>query len=216
MKYFRSCISIVLILSISFLNLSCTQSPVSSIRQGLEDLSLKNRVLIERQRGFVVPAMSHVLLELETMPDTIVKAGLFDSLMKAIREEGVNSFGKVFTNVSLQIDAFSKPTGSDFTFKISVLDVVSRVEGRREQKNNDNKKNDIKYNDVSIEDKYRLRPYELALKIELIDTRLKKSLDVAHIQSRSGAFGAKSLQDLLRVTFVSYSNSITAQQLASY
>lgn len=214
MDYQKVPFSIAFIIIVCIFTVSCTHSPFSSIKQGAEDLYLNDKIVIKRQRNFVIPSHSHVLLTYNAFPKAVIQQLHDDAFLLAVlKEEGVYSFGRAFSTVSVFINSLSQSKGDDFTVRLSVMDLMMNRENTEGIK--DEKRYELDPDRVSVSETKRLRPYELELKIELIDTRSNKVLDVSQIVSRSGAFGSGSMQELIRKTLVSYTHTISSQKIAS-
>lgn len=197
---------------------SCSQAPVAFIKQSAGEMALIDRVKVERQRQFSVPSISNIGFMVMPLapaspllnPDKYSKKQLAAKMNK----EGTYTFNHVFASVTPLNNSESRlPAKLDFVIKMSLLDAVTHL---KVDATLDSEEVDIPKERKAAVLHSRVRPFHALIKLELLDARTGRSLDVALIKARSGALGSAKFSSLLRQGLRAYSKAITVTQLSVF
>jgi hypothetical protein len=194
--------------------LACSQSPVAVIKQSAGESALIDRVKVKRQREFVIPSLSHIGLLVMPVSINSQSDTQNSQLLSTLTKEGAYTFNHVFASVTVidRLDTQRQPD-IDFVIRASLVDAVSYSrDGSIDEQviNGKVQSKPEKKHSASRLMLSRIRPYHALIRVELLDARSKRSLDVAVIKARSGAFGSKQYSGLLRQSFAAYSKAITS------
>ena len=200
----------VLILSLT----ACSQSPVVLVKQAAGELVMIDRVQIKRQRQFILPSTANVALLVKPLSPKAASIDYDNTLRTIVIDEGLYTFNHVFSNVTLleSTEQGRPPSSVEFVVRASLLDAVTHVtKGAPDKEASAEEKNKPSKELLS-----RARPYHALLKLELIDARTYRPIDVAIIKSRSGSLGSLKFKGIVRQSFAAYSKSLTSPYAVTY
>ncbi len=202
---------VLFILSIGVLTVSCSQAPVSFIKQSAGELALVDRFRIKRQRQFTISTLSRIGVLYETSG-----AESATNLTADLLQAGAFSFEHAFSSVT-RLNSSARTNKVDFVIRARLLDARSH----QQEKQVIAPVSDYDEGELKTEGqlsgtpkellfvKSRIQPFKALMKLELMDARTARILDTAIVEGRSGLVGSLAFDQLLKQSLKAYSDSIS-------
>jgi hypothetical protein len=212
--YKCKCTQIKSLLAVIALVLSsaCAYTPLEAIKMASIESGIHNKIVVRRQRQFVIPKHSHIGL---TMTPLNLKLSQNNAIEEGFISSSASSFEQTFAQVTLVNNSKLPRSSYDFLVTVSLLELeLNKTEINAGETSELEKEGMVVISENELSSMNKLITYSdqarnAKVKLVLSDAKTHAILDVALIESRAGAIGNNSFADFMEQSLLAYNQAIT-------